>query len=80
MIRAKYAFAKFDKLIIWQKADGFFYYRILKNGIGYNIGDINGYGHKIVFILELNDLFKDYRVPFKHRIINNLINWLDKLK
>lgn len=80
MIRPKYAFAKFDKLIIWQKEDGTIYYRSVKNGFGYNIGDLNGYGHKIIFIIELNSLFKEYRVPLKHRIINRLINWLERLK
>lgn len=80
MIKPKYAFAKFDKLIIWQKKDGSIYYRTVKNGFGYNIGSKNGYDHKIIFIINLNDLFKEYHISFKRRIINKLIGWLERIK
>ncbi len=80
MIKPKYAFAKFDKLIIYQKQDGSIYYRCVKKFFGYNVGTFNGYGHKIIFIINLNDLFKEYHVSFKCRVINKLISWLERIK
>ena len=77
---AKYAYAKFDKLVIWQKPNGDIYYRTVRNGIGYDVGKINGYGHSIIFSINLNDLFYSYHIPLKTRVINRLINWLEKIK
>lgn len=70
----------YSKLVIWQKPDGTIYYRKIKNLFGYNVGYINAYNHKVIFSIDLNELFYRKKLSLRTRLINKLINWLEKKK
>lgn len=57
------------------KNNSYYYRKKLNLYTEYEIGYVNGYGHEIVLIIDLGPTEK---IPFRRKIINRLIAFLQK--
>lgn len=69
-----------NSIVIWYNPSKQIYYHRFVKGFGYqyNIGDANSYGHYIIYKLTLNHDIKPIRYNLKQRILNALLNELEK--
>lgn len=78
------------RLVVWYNSrNNSYYYKIVRGffyeSYDYVVGAVNSYGHTIVLIIELNDVFFSSIKPFypmysmKDKIIKKLISFLKKL-
>lgn len=71
------------KIIIWHNLNkDIYYYKIVKCCYrNYYVGYHNQYNHEIILIIDIyKDFFKFKKMPFRKRVIKNLISFLHKLE
>lgn len=72
---------RYRKIVIWKRPDGTLYYKKI-NGFynNYIEGLENGFGHVIVLIIDIEDIFYQYKKPLRNKIIDKIVNFLENKK
>lgn len=69
------------KIIVYQKQNKTLYYKKIKSlASHYAVDQENGYGHKIVLVIDLLDLFHKRKKSIRNMALDKLISRLQKMK
>lgn len=69
------------KIVVYQKQDKTLYYKKIKSlATHYAVNQENGYGHKVVLVIDLLDLFYKRKKSIRNIALDKLISRLQKMK
>ncbi len=68
-------------IVVFQKQDSTYYFKKIRSlAHHYVVGEENGYGHKVVLVIDLLDLFNKKKKSLRNRVLDILILRLEKMK
>lgn len=68
-------------IVVFQKQDSTYYFKKIRSLTHhYVVGEENGYGHKVILVIDLLDLFNKRKKPLRNRVLDRLISRLEKMK
>lgn len=72
---------KYYRIIVYKKQDETYYFKKLRSFCSNHIeGEENGYGHKIILVIDLVDLFSKRKNSIRNRALDRVIARLEKMK
>lgn len=73
---------KYQYIVIWynKKKQEYYYRKVRGTYMNYEIGYINQYNHEVILVIDVNDLLYIKKPTFKTKLINRLIDLLNKFK
>lgn len=68
-------------IVVFQKQDSTYYFKKIRSLTRhYVVGEENGYGHKVILVIDLLDLFNKKKKSLRNRVLDRLISRLEKMK
>ena len=73
---------RYKYIVVWlnKNKNNYYFKKVKGTYMTYEVGYINQYNHEVILVIDVYDLVFKKRTSIKERLINRLIDLLNKLK